>query len=271
MQRFLRFGGLLGIAAVVALLMLGFGSQLREAKAGVPGEIVLDPPAATNPVGTDHTVTATITVGGTPVVQVMVGFVVSAGPNAGAIGTCSADPNCATDGNGQVSFTYSDTAGVEGVDTIDACITNANPFELCASAEKHWQVPNTPPVGFCDESVNPSGGKVPPAGHTTLPGPKGGQNEDGFYQLIGLDAEDGTAPVFVSNASGSVVFGPFASGSVVKITEDPDATPISKPMGGPNSAIAAHIILDSDAVVFAVDSFGAVSPSVGCLVPQPPK
>lgn len=130
---------------------------------------------------------------------------------------------------------------------------------------------NTPPVASCVESVNPAGKKIPPAGSTTLPGSKGGKNEDGFYQLIGEDLEDGTADVFVRNVSGSATFGPFASGSTVKITEDPDATPVSKPMGGPNSAVAAHIILDSDAIVFAVDSFGAVSPEVSCLVPPPPK
>jgi hypothetical protein len=130
---------------------------------------------------------------------------------------------------------------------------------------------NTAPVASCVESVNPSGKKVPPAGSTTLPGPKGGQNEDGFYALVGEDAEDGTAPVFVTNASGSATFGPFVSGSVVKVTEAPGATPSSKPMGGPNSAVAAHIKLDSDAFVFAVDSFGEVSPVVSCLVPPLPK
>jgi hypothetical protein len=130
---------------------------------------------------------------------------------------------------------------------------------------------NTSPVADCLESVNPSGKKIPPAGSTTLPGPKGGQNEDGFYELVGEDAEDGTAPVFVTNASGSATFGPFVSGSVVKITEAPGATPSSKPMGGPSSAVAAHITLDSDAFVFAVDSFGEESPVVSCLVPPLPK
>ena len=129
---------------------------------------------------------------------------------------------------------------------------------------------NTPPVASCVESVNPSGKITPPAGSTTLPGPMGGQNEDGFYELIGDDAEDGTAPLFVTNASGSATFGPFSSGSVVKITEAPGATPTSKSIGGPNSAVAAHITLDSDAFVFAVDSFGEFSPVVSCLVPPPP-
>jgi hypothetical protein len=129
---------------------------------------------------------------------------------------------------------------------------------------------NTPPVASCVESVNPSGKNTPPAGSTTLPGSMGGQNEDGFYELVGEDAEDGTAPVFVTNASGSATFGPFSSGSVVKITEAPGATPKAQPMGGPDSAVAAHIVLDSDAFVFAVDSFGEESPVASCLVPPPP-
>jgi hypothetical protein len=125
---------------------------------------------------------------------------------------------------------------------------------------------NAPPAAACVESVNPSGKMTPPAGTGTPPG----QNQDGFYQLVGEDAEDGTAPVFVTNASGSATFGPFSSGSVVKITEAPGATPTAKSLGGPNSAVAAHITLDSDAFVFAVDSFGEESPVVSCLVPPPP-
>jgi hypothetical protein len=124
---------------------------------------------------------------------------------------------------------------------------------------------NTPPVASCTESVNPSGRNTPPAGSTTLPGSKGGKNEDGFYELVGEDNEDGTAPVFVTNASGSATFGPFSSGSVVKITEAPGRTPTAKSMGGPSSAVAAHITLDSDAFVFAVDSGGEESPVVSCL------
>jgi hypothetical protein len=42
-------------------------------------------------------------------------------------------------------------------------------------------------------------------------------------------------------------------------------------MGGPDSAVAAHITLDSDAFVFAVDSSGEESPVVSCLVPPLPK
>ena len=131
---------------------------------------------------------------------------------------------------------------------------------------------NAPPVASCVESVNPSGKNIPRAGSKTKPGKKGpGQNEDGFYALFGQDKLGLAAPVSVRNASGSATFGPFPSGSVVKLTEARGARPTSKPMGGPNSAVAAHIRLDSDAFVYAVDSSGAQSPVVSCLVPPPPK
>jgi len=239
--------------------------------------ITLSPDSDTNEFGDEHTVTANLTdLLGVPETGILVDFEVVGGPNVGQVsdpGECSVNADCTTDAAGDVSWTYTDTAGLEDCDAILAIFVNADGDVIeSARVEKCWEPPpNTPPGADCTESVNPSGKKIPPAGSTTLPGPKGGQNEDGFYELSSVDAEDGTAPLFVTNASGSVTFGPFASGSVVKITEDPDATPSSQPMGGPNSAVSAHIKLDSDAFVFAVDSFGETSPVVSCLVPPPPK
>jgi hypothetical protein len=242
-----------------------------------PVGITLTPPTATNDFGTDHTVTANLTdLTGVPQPGILVSFEITAGPNVGQTsdpGECSVNADCTSDAAGDVSWTYTDAAGVEACDTIVARFTNAAGDVIDSSTvEKCWVAPpNTPPVASCTESVNPSGKKIPPAGSTTLPGSKGGQNEDGFYEIIGADAEDATVDVFVTNASGSATFGPFAPGSVVKITEAPGAKPSSKPMGGPNSAVAAHIKLDSDAYVYAVDSFGVQSPVVSCLVPPPPK
>jgi len=233
--------------------------------------ITLTPPTDENEVGQDHTVTATLKdLLGVPQPGVLVTFTVLSGPNAGASGTCSVNADCTTDANGEVSFTYTGSGGV-GQDEIQACFINPEGEEVCSVVvTKDWvPPPNTPPRPACVESVNPAGSKIPPAGSTTLPGPKGGQNEDGFYKLLSRDAEQGTADIFVSNASGTAVFGPFASGSVVKITEA--AINSIKLIGGPTSAVAAHITLDSDAVVYAVDSGGLVSPSVSCLVPEPPK
>lgn len=131
----------------------------------------------------------------------------------------------------------------------------------------------TPPTVSCVETVNPHGKKVPPAGSSTLPGPKGGQNEDGFYQLLAKDNVDPSVKIFVSDSSGSGPFGPFTSEDMVKITEAPGATPTMQPMGSSNGqagAISAHILLNGDAIITAVDSSGNASTTT-CLVPPPPK
>jgi hypothetical protein len=128
------------------------------------------------------------------------------------------------------------------------------------------------PVISCVETVNPHGKTTPPAGHTTLPGPKGGVNEDGFYRV---DAVDDDNMVYVRNESGSFTTALYPSGSVFKITEATGATPKEKPMGsskGKAGAVAAHVILDSDPVFVEVDGGGnAVGETKECLVPRLPK
>ena len=54
----------------------------------------------------------------------------------------------------------------------------------------------TPPTVQCVEGPNPNGKKIPPAGSTTLPGPKGGQNEDGFYRLLAVDNVDPNPKIY---------------------------------------------------------------------------
>jgi uncharacterized repeat protein (TIGR01451 family) len=76
-------------------------------------QIDLTPDSATNPVGTSHTVTATVREDGTPVVETEVEFLVLSGPNAGKSGSD------VTDGAGQATFTYADTGGA-GTDEIQA-------------------------------------------------------------------------------------------------------------------------------------------------------
>jgi len=125
----------------------------------------------------------------------------------------------------------------------------------------------------CVETVNPHGKTVPPAGKTTPPGPKGGQNEDGYYELgIAGKFPVGTE-LWVTDASGSGPFGPFSPGDKVKITEAPGATASSKPIGSSNGqagAIIAHITLKGDPIINAL--LGAVTiGSTSCLVPPPPK
>ncbi|UCD21340.1 MAG: hypothetical protein JSW22_04595 [Chloroflexota bacterium] len=136
----------------------------------------------------------------------------------------------------------------------------------------------TPPEVWCVESVNPHGKNIPPAGSTTLPGSKGGRNEDGFYQLWAEDNCDEDPLIFVGywDLDTGIIwleFGPFGSGVVVKFTEDADATPECKKMGsskGQAGAVAHHIILPGEPVVVAVDAAGNAA-FFPCFVPPPPK
>jgi Big-like domain-containing protein len=94
----------------------------------------LTPPTATNPVGTTHTVTATVTAAaGGPASGVHVTFLVT-GANAGASGTCN-PPSCDTDATGHVTFTYTGTNA--GDDTIHASITVGGSTQS-ATAAKTW-------------------------------------------------------------------------------------------------------------------------------------
>lgn len=237
-------------------------------------QLTVSPATATNELGTDnsHTVTATLLgdAGGT-----LVTFSV-AGQNAGATGTCSPNADCTTNASGVVSFTYSVPIADSslGTDVITVSISASGETQSI-DVTKDW-VDTTPPEASCAESVNPHGKTIPPAGNTTLPGSKGGQNEDGFYQIA---AEDAVTPeadleVRVRDLGSGTVFGPYPSGTVIKYTEAPGRTPIAKTIGSSNGAAGAvtvHIFGTGDAAVFATDTSGNVSADAFCLVPPPPK
>ncbi|MCO5182890.1 MAG: hypothetical protein M9928_01985 [Anaerolineae bacterium] len=103
---------------------------------GVGGDPILpactlDPVMDTNPPGTDHTVTATVTDGGNPAPGVMVDFNVVSGPNTGDNGSD------VTDGAGEADFTYTGDGGL-GTDTIVASgAISGIPFECTAT--KTWE------------------------------------------------------------------------------------------------------------------------------------
>jgi hypothetical protein len=119
------------------------------------GSISVTPLDATNPVGTDHTVTAHVTSGGAPLAGQVVTFTVT-GVNADATGTC-APAGCMTDSNGDVSFTYTDVNGA-GDDTIKASFTDATGSLQAATAQKHWIInTNKPPVAKCKDMTVSAG------------------------------------------------------------------------------------------------------------------
>jgi hypothetical protein len=121
--------------------------------------------------------------------------------------------------------------------------------------------------GICTETTNPHGQTVPPAGSTTLPGPNGGQNEDGYYLISSNTGVD----VFVQDLGSGTIFGPFPSGTKIKYTQAPGATPSSKTIGsttGQAGAVLVHITGTGDAFVYPT---GEPQHGVTCLVPPPPK
>jgi len=91
--------------------------------------INLSPNTATNDVGTEHTVTATVVIDDIPKPGVLVTFEVISGPNVGLVsipnnGECTPNDDCTTDGNGEVSWTYSSLR--PGTDTIVASIVDTD-------------------------------------------------------------------------------------------------------------------------------------------------
>jgi hypothetical protein len=108
------------------------GLFLNGAIAVVGEGIVLAPADATNPVGTEHTVTATLQdAAGAPIVDKEVTFTVIAGPNTATTGQAT------TDADGKASFTYSSM--IVGTDTIQASFMNSQE-QLVVSNEvtKTW-------------------------------------------------------------------------------------------------------------------------------------
>ena len=129
---------------------------------------------------------------------------------------------------------------------------------------------------FCVETVNPHGKNVPPAGSTTMPGPRGGQNEDGFYRLSIESVAGSTIMISSTGLDPRVagnVFNTMLAGPVnVKYTQAPGATTLTvKKIGSTNGqagAVMWHITGPGDLVVWpSADPAAAVT----CFVPPPPK
>ena len=215
------------------------------------------PAEESNELGSDnqHTLTATIAGPASHIGGRLVSFSVT-GQNAGATGTCSPNADCTTDAAGVVSFTYSVPVAPSslGTDTIHVSTQIAG-HTRAVSVIKHWG-DTTPPVAACPEGANP-GGHVPRA-----------HNEDGFFMLTAVDAVDPNPSIYVRDASTGTVFGPFPSGTNIKYTQAPGATPSISPGSG---AVDWKVKGRGDARVYAVDGGGNTSAMVSCLVPPPPK
>jgi hypothetical protein len=119
-----------------------FETSIREEGPGDPASVVLTPPAATNTVSTDHSVTAAVSdANGEPTPDVTVRFTVSGSRNTSG--------QCTTDEAGSCTFTYTGPA-LAGADLIVACADIDNdgtrdPGEPCGEATKAWLLPTSSP------------------------------------------------------------------------------------------------------------------------------
>ncbi len=110
------------------------GPYILSRGATVISNISLSPASATNTVGQKHTVTATASESGSPVVGTLVTFTIVAGPNAGLSGTGT------TNASGSASWTYS--SSVAGTDLIRASFVDSlGRTESSNTVSKTWQAP----------------------------------------------------------------------------------------------------------------------------------
>jgi hypothetical protein len=138
-----------------------------------------------------------------------------------------------------VTCTAKDAAGNTGSDTAVMTV-----------------VDTTPPVASCVPGPNPAG-QIPP------------HNPDGFYRLLATDIVDTAPDIFIGDsADPSITFGPYPSGTTIKLVQAPGATQSVTPGTG---AVDHRVTLKGDAVISSVDASGNTSTTVSCLVAPPPK
>ena len=101
-----------------------------------PLVIALTPASADNPVGTNHTVTATATRNSVPQVGLPVSFSITSGPNAGNEG------NGTTNASGVATYTYS--SSVAGTDSIRASAVDGETTVSSNTVTKTWTAVSNP-------------------------------------------------------------------------------------------------------------------------------
>jgi len=125
----------------------------RGQKLVVLSDIDLSPATATNPIGTSHTVTATVTQNSTPVEGTTVTFTVLSGPHAGTTGTDT------TDSNGIATFTYTGTTA--GEDTIEASFVDSEgKTQKSNQVKKTWEEPTAVELTYFKASARDNGSVV---------------------------------------------------------------------------------------------------------------
>jgi hypothetical protein len=171
---------------VLAIALTGTAYNAPDGTIGTPyilargveviSDIDLSPDGAVNPVGTSHSLTATVTTDdptpGTPIEGTDVTFEVISGPHTGTTGVD------ATDGSGIATFSYTGTA--VGIDTIEGTFIDAlGRTQRSNRVTKEWIEGPPPP---------PSGGLVKITGGGAVPtGEKNHGHSFGFNMIPTAD------------------------------------------------------------------------------------
>lgn len=190
----------------------------------VISDIDLDPDSATNPVGTPHTLTATVAEDGTPIAGTEVTFKVVDGPNTGAAGTG------VTDSDGKATWSYSST--VAGVDTIEATyVDSLGRTQRSDRVTKEWI--GVPPIA-CN-----AGSDFP-------------VNEATGFSLDGSASSGGVAPLSYSWTNSLPLTGAdtaMPTGTTPAVSGNEDHTfvlTVSDAAGQQESCQVALTVIDSD-------------------------
>jgi len=188
--------------------------------AGTTATITLAPATASNPVGTSHTVTATVTQGGAPVVEKTVTFSVTSGPDVGKTGTA------VTNSDGNATFTYTNN-GTAGTDSISASIQDGDTTRT-ATASKTWVAAAPLSLALAPASAsNPVGTSHTVTATVTQDGAPVSGKTVNFSIDSGPDA--GRSSSAVTNASGQASFtytnnGKAGTDDIAASISDGDAT-----------------------------------------------
>ena len=169
--------------------------------------LALAPATGSDPAGGAHTVTATVTEGGSPLSGALVTFAVT-GQNAGVSGTC-VPASCTTGADGTVTFTYPDTNGA-GTDTINASVTISGTTEH-ATASETWTpgAKGSPTISTTPSGSVPAGGSV--SDGATL---SGGSSPTGSITFTLYAPGDSTCTKPIATVTAPLSGGSASSGSV---------------------------------------------------------
>lgn len=240
-------------------------------------QVVLSPDKSANPVGTKHTVIATVTVDGRPLANATVTFTILTGPHAPQSGTAT------TNVKGEATFTYPGTA--VGVDTIQATVAVEGAKWTSNSVFKEWKdetpqpskvsyvypvkfVCGTIPVDALDTQKPPSEPPVKPGNYATAVNLYNFQVQDVKFSKKAVIANPQGQP---SGASSRVLTERLGAGLALEVDCSDITRMLSRAVESPLPAfIKGFVVIESPAELQVVGVYtvrGAERQAAACTAP----